>query len=156
MGFDGVIALDQVSMSAAQGEIVGVIGPNGAGKTTLFNVICGFVRAHSGTITYDGSLLEHHHPHDLTRLGIARTLQGVGLCAGLTVLENVMIGAQCATAQRFRVGAPGSVALQPGGADGSARLARDLLQELGVGRARDQFPASLPYPSRSAPHWPGP
>ena len=115
VGFGGVVALDHVSMSAAQGEIVGVIGPNGAGKTTLFNVICGFVRANSGVITYDGtSLLEHHHPHDLTKLGIARTLQGVGLFAGLSVLENVMVGAQSATALRHRVGVPGSVALEPG------------------------------------------
>jgi branched-chain amino acid transport system ATP-binding protein len=81
-------------MSAARGEIVGVIGPNGAGKTTLFNVICGFVRPDSGQITYGGKPLRRHHPHDLARLGIARTLQGVGLCAGLTVLENVMLGAQ--------------------------------------------------------------
>src|ERR1700690_3427980 len=82
-------------MSAAQGGIVGVIGPNGAGKTTLFNVISGFVRASSGVITYGrSSLLERHRPHDLTRLGIARTLPGVGLCPGLTVLENVMVGGQ--------------------------------------------------------------
>ena len=95
VGFGGVIALDGVSMSATQGEVVGVIGPNGAGKTTLFNVICGFVRAHSGVISYDGiRLAEHHHPHGLTKLGIARTLQGVGLCRGLSLLENVMMGAQ--------------------------------------------------------------
>ena len=94
VGFGGVLALDQVSMSADQGEIVGVIGPNGAGKTTFFNVICGFVRADSGTITYNGVPLEHHQPHDLNKLGIARTLQGIGLCGGMTVLENVMLGAQ--------------------------------------------------------------
>ena len=81
-------------MSVGDGEIVGVIGPNGAGKTTLFNVICGFVHPSSGTITYRGAVLRRHHPHDLAKLGIARTLQGVGLCAGLTVLENVMLGAE--------------------------------------------------------------
>ena len=57
VGFGGLLALDQVSMSADQGEIVGVIGPNGAGKTTLFNVISGFVRADSGVVTYDGTSL---------------------------------------------------------------------------------------------------
>ena len=115
VGFDGVVALDHVSMSATQGEIVGVIGPNGAGKTTLFNVICGFVHADSGVITYDGSsLLEHHHPHDLTRMGIARTLQGVGLFAGLSVLENVMIGAQSALHSDFGSALLRSVALEPG------------------------------------------
>ncbi|HVB91779.1 MAG TPA: ABC transporter ATP-binding protein [Acidimicrobiales bacterium] len=94
VGFGGLLALDGVSMSVARGEIVGVIGPNGAGKTTLFNVICGFVRPDAGSLTYCGVPLRRHRPHDLTRLGIARTLQGVGLCTGLTVLENVMLGAQ--------------------------------------------------------------
>jgi branched-chain amino acid transport system ATP-binding protein len=94
VSFGGVLALDRVSMSAKPGEIVGVIGPNGAGKTTLFNVISGFVRADSGLISYGGKPLRRHRPDQLTKLGIARTLQGVGLCAGLTVLENVMMGAQ--------------------------------------------------------------
>ncbi len=81
-------------MSVGQGEVVGVIGPNGAGKTTLFNVISGFVHPSSGTIAYRGTVLRRHHPHDLAKLGIARTLQGVGLCPGLTVRENVMLGAE--------------------------------------------------------------
>lgn len=145
VGFDGVVALDQVSMSATQGEIVGVIGPNGAGKTTLFNVICGFVRADSGVITYDGSsLLEHHHAHDLTRLGIARTLQGVGLCVGLSVIENVMVGSQSALRSDF-----GSAMF---GLWRSSREERQLaeragqlLEELGISAYARQFPAMLPY-----------
>jgi len=145
VSFGGVIALDGVSMSAAQGEIVGVIGPNGAGKTTLFNVICGFVRAHSGVITYDGSsLLEHHHPHDLTRLGIARTLQGVGLCAGLTVLENVMIGAE--TGLRSDVGSALFGLWRSSREERRvARRAGDLLEELGVADHARRLPATLPY-----------
>ncbi len=146
VGFGGVIALDQVSMSAGQGEIVGVIGPNGAGKTTLFNVISGFVRPHSGSLTYDGTrLLEHHHPHDLTKLGIARTLQGVGLCAGLTVLENVMIGAQNGLHSDL-----GSAFL---GLWRSSReeqrlkvRAGELLEELGVATYARRLPSTLPYP----------
>jgi branched-chain amino acid transport system ATP-binding protein len=94
VGFGGLLALDTVSMSVGHGEVVGVIGPNGAGKTTLFNVICGFVHPDQGTLNYRGTVLRRHHPHDLAKLGIARTLQGVGLCAGLTVHENVMLGAQ--------------------------------------------------------------
>lgn len=145
MGFGGVVALDSVSMGAAQGEIVGVIGPNGAGKTTLFNVICGFVRASSGVITYDGSsLLEHHHPHDLTKLGIARTLQGVGLFPGLTVLENVMVGAQsrmhCDIGSAFLGLWRSSREEQKMGSQ-----ARELLEELGVGAYARHFPAALPY-----------
>ena len=144
VGFGGVIALDQVSMSASQGEIVGVIGPNGAGKTTLFNVICGFVQAHSGVITYGGTSLLEHHPHDLTGLGIARTLQGVGLCAGLTVLENVMVGAE--TGLRCDVGSA-FLGLWRSSREEQrvARRARDLLEQLGVAANAHQFPATLPY-----------
>jgi branched-chain amino acid transport system ATP-binding protein len=91
--FGGLVALDGVSLRVPPGRTVGVIGPNGAGKTTLFNVICGFVAPAAGTITLDGRPLRPR-PHRLARLGIARTLQGVGLFAGLTVLENVMVGAE--------------------------------------------------------------
>jgi branched-chain amino acid transport system ATP-binding protein len=144
VGFGGVVALDEVSMSASQGEIVGVIGPNGAGKTTLFNVISGFVRARSGTIRYGGSRLEHHHPHDLAKLGIARTLQGVGLCAGLTVLENAMVGAENRLHSDI-----GSAFLGLWHSSREerrvAQRAGDLLEELGVASYSAQHPATLPY-----------
>ena len=90
--FGGLSALDHVSVAVDSGEVLGVIGPNGAGKTTLFNVICGFVRPASGTIVMEDRLLPKIRPHQLAGLGIARTLQGVGLWQGLSVLENVMVG----------------------------------------------------------------
>jgi branched-chain amino acid transport system ATP-binding protein len=95
--FGGIIALDGVSVEVSRGEVLGIIGPNGAGKTTLFNVICGFVKPDSGTLTWHGQQIERMRPDRLAGLGIARTLQGVGLFPSLTVLENVMAGAQ-----RFR------------------------------------------------------
>src|SRR5438552_7334961 len=97
VSFGGIRALEGVSVDVSPGEVLGVIGPNGAGKTTLFNVICGFVRPQSGTLSWRGEQLARVHPDRLASLGIARTLQGVGLFGGLTVLENVMAGAH-----RFR------------------------------------------------------
>ncbi|MGN6870372.1 MAG: ATP-binding cassette domain-containing protein, partial [Solirubrobacteraceae bacterium] len=97
VSFGGITALDGVSVDVSPGEVLGVIGPNGAGKTTLFNVICGFVKPGAGTLSWRGQPLERVHPNRLAALGIARTLQGVGLFGGLTVLENVMAGAH-----RFR------------------------------------------------------
>ncbi len=91
--FGGLTALDSVSLTAAAGQVTGIIGPNGAGKTTLLNVLCGFVRPDSGAILFGGNELTGLRPHRLASLGIARTLQGVGLFSGLSVLENVMIGA---------------------------------------------------------------
>jgi branched-chain amino acid transport system ATP-binding protein len=91
--FGGLTALDQVSLTAPSGQVTGIIGPNGAGKTTLLNVLCGFVRPEAGAILFGGDELTGLRPHRLASLGIARTLQGVGLFGGLSVLENVMIGA---------------------------------------------------------------
>jgi branched-chain amino acid transport system ATP-binding protein len=91
--FGGLTALEDVSLTAAGRQVTGIIGPNGAGKTTLLNVLCGFVRPQAGTISFGAQQLTRLRPHRLAALGIARTLQGIGLFSGLTVLENVMVGA---------------------------------------------------------------
>jgi len=91
--FGGLTALDDVTLAAAPRQVTGIIGPNGAGKTTLLNAVCGFVRPESGQVWFDGHDLTRIKPHKLAGLGIARTLQGVGLFSGLSVLENVMVGA---------------------------------------------------------------
>jgi branched-chain amino acid transport system ATP-binding protein len=144
VSFGGVLALNRVSLSATPGEIVGVIGPNGAGKTTLFNVISGFVRADSGHISYGGKSLRHHHPHQLTKLGIARTLQGVGLCAGLTVLENVMMGAQSGLHSDL---ASASLGLWRSSREESRleERALTLLDELDAAAYATRLPSMLPY-----------
>jgi branched-chain amino acid transport system ATP-binding protein len=144
VSFGGVLALNRVSLSAEPGEIVGVIGPNGAGKTTLFNVISGFVRADAGHISYGGKSLRHHHPHQLTKLGIARTLQGVGLCAGLTVLENVMMGAQSGLHSDL---ASASLGLWRSSREESRleERALTLLDELDAAAYATRLPSMLPY-----------
>src|SRR5258708_7688696 len=91
--FGGLTALDDVTLIAVPKQVTGIIGPNGAGKTTLLNAVCGFVRPQAGRVRFDGKDLTRIRPHQLARLGIARTLQGVGLFGGLSVLENVMVGA---------------------------------------------------------------
>ena len=91
--FGGLTALESVSLSATPNQVTGIIGPNGAGKTTLLNVLCGFVRPDSGSVLFGGRELTRLRPHKLAGLGIARTLQGVGLFSGLSVAENVMVGA---------------------------------------------------------------
>jgi branched-chain amino acid transport system ATP-binding protein len=91
--FGGLTALDDVSCVAADRQVTGIIGPNGAGKTTLLNAVCGFVRPDSGEISFAGRELTRVRPHRLAGLGIARTMQGVGLFRGLSAVENVMVGA---------------------------------------------------------------
>jgi branched-chain amino acid transport system ATP-binding protein len=144
--FGGLVALDDVSLAVEPGRIVGVIGPNGAGKTTLFNVICGFVRPQQGAMRWAGRPLRPR-PERLARLGIARTLQGIGLFPGLTVLENVLVGATHAARAGF---VTGLFALPRGDRDErvlrSAALA--CLTELGVAEYAGRMPDSLPYPVR--------
>ena len=144
--FGGLVALDGVSLQVPPGRIVGVIGPNGAGKTTLFNVVCGFVAATSGTLTLDGKPLRPK-PHQLTRLGIARTLQGVGQFAGMTVLENVMAGADHTARTGF---AAGLFALPRADRD-ERRLRADAmaaLERCGVAKFARVHPGGLPYAER--------
>jgi branched-chain amino acid transport system ATP-binding protein len=144
VAFGGLTALDRVSLTADSGEIVGVIGPNGAGKTTLFNIICGFVRADSGTLSYLGKNLGKHHPHHLAKLGIARTLQGVGLWAGLSLVENVMVGSQ-ATAKADFASALFGLRRSSRAENRLRAKALGLLEELHIARYAKAYPQALPY-----------
>ncbi len=144
MSFGGITALDAVSLRVCSGEVLGVIGPNGAGKTTLFNVICGFVRPGSGELSWRGESLTGIRPDRLASLGIARTLQGVGLFSRLTVLENVMVGAQ-----RFRKAGIASALLGLPWSDRDERALRDralaALSRLGCADVGERLPATLPF-----------
>jgi len=91
--FGGVVANREISFDVASGELVGIIGPNGAGKSTLFDVITGFYRPDSGEIRLDGQRLTGLRPDQVNRLGIGRTFQKLRPFSGMTVLENVMVGA---------------------------------------------------------------
>jgi branched-chain amino acid transport system permease protein len=91
--FGGLVAVDNVSFSLKAGEIVGLIGPNGAGKSTIFNLITGVLPATAGRFIYEGKPLAHVRPELAARLGIARTFQHVKILPGMTVLENVALGA---------------------------------------------------------------
>jgi branched-chain amino acid transport system ATP-binding protein len=91
--FDGIRAVDNVSLKFYAGEIVGLIGPNGAGKTTLVNLISGFIPLSSGDVIFEGRSLSRSKPHVIAQGGIARTFQIVQPFARMTVLENVMAGA---------------------------------------------------------------
>jgi branched-chain amino acid transport system ATP-binding protein len=144
VAFGGLQALDDVSLDVRDGEVLGLIGPNGAGKTTLFNVVCGFVRPDAGTITWQGRQLARVRPNRLAGLGIARTLQGLGLFPHQSVLANVMVGADRHAKAGFAsafLGLPGS--------DRDERALRDralaTLDELGIADTAPRLPGTLPY-----------
>ncbi len=103
--FGGLVAVDDVSFSVRGGEIVGLIGPNGAGKSTTFNLLTGVAQASSGEIRFRGKRIDRLPAREIAARGIARTFQHVKLVPGMTVLENVAIGAHL----RARVGALASL-----------------------------------------------
>jgi branched-chain amino acid transport system ATP-binding protein len=92
MQFGGLKAVNDVNVHIDEGEIVALIGPNGAGKTTLFNMLTGIYRPTSGTLNFNGESVAGKKPHQICKMGIARTFQNIRLFANMTTLENVMMG----------------------------------------------------------------
>ena len=93
VGYGGRTVLDGIDLEVGDGEAVAVLGPNGAGKTTLARAITGVVRPESGTITFDGKRLDQLSPKAIVRAGVAAVPQGRRIFAGLTVLDNLRVGA---------------------------------------------------------------
>jgi branched-chain amino acid transport system ATP-binding protein len=89
--FGGFVALDGVDLSVSRGERIGLIGPNGSGKSTLVNCICGTLANESGTVRFDGELIDRLETHERTRRGIARSFQLPRPFASLTVAENLLV-----------------------------------------------------------------
>jgi len=145
--FGGLTALDGVTLAASPRQVTGIIGPNGAGKTTLLNVLCGFVKPDAGRIEFDGRELTKLRPHRLAGLGIARTLQGVGLFEGLSVVENVMVGATV----RAQAGFWSALLGLPRSDRDERRLrarAMQALDRVGAADLAGSLPGALPHGSR--------
>jgi len=141
--FGGLTALDDVFLEIAPNTIVGLIGPNGAGKTTIFNAISGLVTPASGEISIHGKDMKWPASHDLAGLGISRTLQGVGLFSGLTVIENVMMGANHNSGTNFfrdLFGLSGRAEAK------LRRRASDALAWAGALDLAEKMPGELTYP----------
>jgi branched-chain amino acid transport system ATP-binding protein len=124
--------ITDLSVEVESGQIVGLLGPNGAGKTTAFNAISRLVRPASGRISFAGQDLGHHDAARLSGLGIARTFQNLALWPGMTVLENVMVGAFNRT----------------GLTAAAKRVALDVLEFTGMAARRDTFAAELTPPEK--------
>ena len=99
--FGGIVALDQVSFSVGEGQIVGLIGPNGAGKTTLFNVVSRLYQPTAGEIRFRGGALLDLASREIAASGIGRTFQNLALFGSMSVLENVIVGAHSSGVSGF-------------------------------------------------------
>jgi branched-chain amino acid transport system ATP-binding protein len=142
--FGGVVAVSELDLRVVTGEIFSLIGPNGAGKTTVFNLLTGVYRPTDGEIAFDGVSVLGRAPHEITRLGIARTFQNIRLFANMSALDNVMVG----TDARHRTSVPGAVFSLPAHRaeerDGDA-VARDLLRFVGIPDVGDAMAKNLAY-----------
>jgi branched-chain amino acid transport system ATP-binding protein len=141
--FGGLTALDDVFLEITPNTIVGLIGPNGAGKTTIFNAISGLVTPASGEISIHGKDMKWPASHDLAGLGISRTLQGVGLFSGLSIIENVMMGANHISGTNFfrdLLGLSGRAEAK------LRRRASDALAWAGALDLAEKMPGELTYP----------
>ena len=143
MRFGGLTAVNNVSMSVNQGEIVGLIGPNGAGKTTFFNCLTGMYKPTEGHVRLSGVELPPK-PRAVVKAGMARTFQNIRLFANMTALENVMVGRYCRTS----AGAFTSIVHGPKFKREEAETrerAQELLDFVGLGTSTDHLARNMPY-----------
>lgn len=130
--FGGLTAIRDFSLSMDSGQIVALIGPNGAGKTTAFNVISGFYKADTGSIVFNGKAINGLRPDQVCKLGLARTFQVVRPFQGISVLDNVMVGAYART-NDDRV---------------ARKKAEQVLEFMGMDAIADRVASGLPIASR--------
>ena len=130
--FRGLRAVHEASFAVAEGSIVGLIGPNGAGKTTCFNMIAGVMRPDAGAVRFAGTRIDGWRPDRVCAAGIGRTFQNVKPFAGLSVLDNVVVGAL----------------LQAKTVSAAKGYAAEIIESLGLGAKRDMLASSLTLPDR--------
>lgn len=133
--YGGVEVLNDVNLKVYKGEILGLIGPNGAGKTTLMNLICKLTDITGGEIIYKGEVINNKKPYEIARMGISRTFQVVKPFSGMTVLENVMVGAFYG-----RKRAKNKLEAQ--------QIAMEALETVGLTNEKDKEPSILPIAQR--------
>jgi branched-chain amino acid transport system ATP-binding protein len=143
MQFGGLTAVNKVSMTVNEGEIIGLIGPNGAGKTTFFNCLTGLYKPTEGQVRLSGVELPPK-PRAVVKAGMARTFQNIRLFANMTALENVMVGRYCRTSS----GAITSILHGPKfrrEESETRERAQELLDFVGLGDATEHLARNMPY-----------
>jgi branched-chain amino acid transport system ATP-binding protein len=142
--FGGLVAVNNVSFSVREGEILSVIGPNGAGKSTLFKLICSFLRPTSGEVHFRGARISRLAPHKVARMGVVRTFQETTIFKNMTVRESVIIAHHLrakATLPGFYIGS--SVARRD---EAEFRQSADeILAFLGLGEIKNELAVNLPH-----------
>lgn len=130
--FGGLVAVNDLSLEVDRGHIVALIGPNGAGKTTAFNMIAGFYKPNQGQVIFNGRDITRLRPDQICELGLTRTFQVVRPFQGISVLDNVMVGAYARTNDTAT----------------ARRKAQEVLEFMGMQALADQMASGLPIAGR--------
>jgi branched-chain amino acid transport system ATP-binding protein len=142
--FGGLTAVEGMSFTVNEGEVLSLIGPNGAGKTTAFNAVTGYIGPDGGTIAYRGNRLNGLKPNQIAELGVVRTFQKTSVFMGRSVLDNVLLGLHLAskqTALAILLGLP-SVAREE---RALAQEAKRILGFVELDARAEQLASALPY-----------
>jgi len=142
--FGGLVAVHDVDFTIPRGGIVSLIGPNGAGKTTFFNMITGLYIPTEGTIVFDGTDITGNKPHEVVRVGIARTFQNIRLFGNMSAEENVLVGLHHLLKGRWfgAILRPPSIKREE---DEAHARAQELLELVGLKRRAGTLARNLPY-----------
>jgi branched-chain amino acid transport system ATP-binding protein len=142
--YDGIRALDRISLKVEEGSIKGLIGPNGAGKSTLFHLISGAEKPDSGKIYFKGKEISNLEPHERSAFGIARTFQTLQVWGNMTVVENIMTGMN----RRLKGGYLSCGLWLPWirrSENGALKEAKEILDSLGLLGKWESIASQLPY-----------
>lgn len=142
--FGGLTAVSELNLEIRPQELVGLIGPNGAGKTTAFNLITGVYQPTDGKIFFAGKPVANKHPHDLTKMGIARTFQNIRLFGSLSVFDNVRAATQLHRGHGIRTALWRSGSFHRAEAE-VEREVLELLDIFDLTQLRDEEATCLPY-----------
>jgi branched-chain amino acid transport system ATP-binding protein len=142
--FGGLVAVSDIDFTIPRGGIVSLIGPNGAGKTTFFNMITGLYIPTEGSITFDGAELTGLKPHEVVRLGVARTFQNIRLFGNMSAEENVLVGLHHRLKGRWFGAILRNKAIRDEEIEAHAQ-ATELLRLVGLERRAGSLARNLPY-----------
>jgi branched-chain amino acid transport system ATP-binding protein len=142
--FGGILAVNELELSVAAGEICGLIGPNGSGKTTVLNLITGIYTPTGGSIAFDGRPIHARAPHEICALGIGRSFQNIRLLLSLSVFDNVRLGGHIHTRSGLWDVLLRSATMRAEEAEIAARI-NEVLDFVGLRQFRGELARNLPY-----------
>jgi branched-chain amino acid transport system ATP-binding protein len=142
--FGGLTAVNKIDFSMEAGRIYSIIGPNGAGKTTFFNTLSGIYKPEEGEILFEGKRIEGSSPDRITDLHMARTFQNIRLFGGMTVVENILVGAYTRLKQNAVQAVLRAKAFKAE-EERAEKRAEELMEYVGLRGVGNELAGSLPY-----------